>query len=532
MPTGALIAAGLFVTAGGAAASNIASWNGSVWSALGAGPWNVSGPVYALKVLSDGSMAVGGAFGSAGDGPASQAARWNGSGWSPLGSGLNSWVLSLAQSAGGDLYAGGTFFTPNLSRVARLNGTVWSPLGGGVSSIVNALALLPNSDLVVAGSFGTAGGTVTANNIARWNGSGWSALGSGTSGPFPAQVDALVVLPGGELVAGGSFGTAWAALGTGVNGEVFALAVLPSGALVAGGAFTSAGGQSTSKIAQWNGLAWLPLGSGMGPTTETGSPSAVRALTVLSNGDLIAGGTFTTAGGFAALRVARWNGLAWSALGDGTNGEVRALAPGPGGEIIAGGTFTTAGGAPSAFWARWSDNPAPWVAVPPTPQTVPAYSTAIFAAAPASGYSGVSFQWRRDGAAIGDGPGGASPQGGVVSGASGTLASPTDGAPVQLTITGVRPGDAGSYTVVFTNTCGAAESNPAPLTVIPVCGTSDFNGDGDFGTDQDIEAFFACLAGNCCATCWPGGADFNGDGDTGTDQDIEAFFRVLAGQTC
>jgi hypothetical protein len=62
------------------------------------------------------------------------------------------------------------------------------------------------------------------------------------------------------------------------------------------------------------------------------------------------------------------------------------------------------------------------------------------------------------------------------------------------------------------------------------CGSSDFNGDGDFGTDADIEAFFACLAGNCCATCWS--SDFNGDGDFGTDADIEAFFRVLGGGNC
>jgi hypothetical protein len=62
------------------------------------------------------------------------------------------------------------------------------------------------------------------------------------------------------------------------------------------------------------------------------------------------------------------------------------------------------------------------------------------------------------------------------------------------------------------------------------CGTSDFDFDGDSGTDADIEAFFACIAGNCCSNCW--GADFNSDGDTGTDADIEAFFRVLAGGTC
>jgi hypothetical protein len=70
-----------------------------------------------------------------------------------------------------------------------------------------------------------------------------------------------------------------------------------------------------------------------------------------------------------------------------------------------------------------------------------------------------------------------------------------------------------------------------PVTA-PACGTADFDGDGDTGTDADIEAFFACLAGNCCPTCWHLGADFDGDGDTGTDGDIEAFFRVLAGSPC
>jgi hypothetical protein len=69
------------------------------------------------------------------------------------------------------------------------------------------------------------------------------------------------------------------------------------------------------------------------------------------------------------------------------------------------------------------------------------------------------------------------------------------------------------------------------LAAVP-CGTSDFDGDGDSGTDADIEAFFACLAGVCCATCYPGGSDFNADGDSGTDADIESFFRVLAGGPC
>jgi probable HAF family extracellular repeat protein len=59
------------------------------------------------------------------------------------------------------------------------------------------------------------------------------------------------------------------------------------------------------------------------------------------------------------------------------------------------------------------------------------------------------------------------------------------------------------------------------------CGGADYDHDGDVGTDADIEAFFACLAGNCCPGCY--GTDLNGDGDVGTDTDIVAFFAALAG---
>jgi hypothetical protein len=84
--------------------------------------------------------------------------------------------------------------------------------------------------------------------------------------------------------------------------------------------------------------------------------------------------------------------------------------------------------------------------------------------------------------------------------------------------------DTAPYQVALTGACHIA----AP----PSCGTADFDGDGDTGTDADIEAFFACLAGTCCPTCFFGGTDFNLDGDSGTDRDIESFFSVLAGGTC
>ena len=44
----------------------------------------------------------------------------------------------------------------------------------------------------------------------------------------------------------------------------------------------------------------------------------VYALTVY-NGNLIAGGYFTTAGGTSANYIASWDGTAWSPLGSGMN---------------------------------------------------------------------------------------------------------------------------------------------------------------------------------------------------------------------
>jgi hypothetical protein len=100
-------------------------------------------------------------------------------------------------------------------------------------------------------------------------------------------------------------------------------------------------------------------------------------------------------------------------------------------------------------------------------------------------------------------------------------------------------GEGGGYVYSFSSTCGpdqVADANFGRLLsntmagITPPCESADFNHDGDAGTDLDIEDFFACIAGNCCAAC--DSADFNGDGDVATDADIEAFFRVLAGGSC
>ena len=230
---------------------------------------------------------------------------------------------------------------------------VWNPGLPGANGTVNAMAYdSTGSRLYVGGSF-TAIGTVLANRIAQWDGSAWSALGSGLNN----QVYALAV-SGTGLYVGGVFtsasgspvnriarwdGSTWSALGSGLNNTVNALAVSGTD-LYVGGWFTTAGSSPASRIARWNGSTWSALGSGLS--------SAVNALAV-SGTDLYVGGAFSTAGGSAANHIAQWNGSTWSALGSGLNNTVYALAvSGP--DLYVGGWFTTAGGSAANNIAKWN----------------------------------------------------------------------------------------------------------------------------------------------------------------------------------
>ncbi|MDW8438564.1 MAG: T9SS type A sorting domain-containing protein [Chloroherpetonaceae bacterium] len=134
---GELYAGGLFTTAGGNPANSIARWNGSAWNAVGSGSNNgVGGSLPLVNTLSEhyGELYVGGIFSTAGGVPANNIARWNGSAWNAVGSGGGNGTgggsisgnVSCSVVYGDHLFFGGDFTLVNIggspvasSRIAR-----------------------------------------------------------------------------------------------------------------------------------------------------------------------------------------------------------------------------------------------------------------------------------------------------------------------------------------------------------------------------------------------------------------------------
>ena len=271
--------------------NNIAQWNGATWSALGNG---VDNPVNALAV-SENNLFAGGAFFTvcgnnacnSGNLIVNNVAQWNGSTWSALDNGVKGSVLALAVS-GSDLYVGGIFVqvcgnaactSGNLTanHVALFSSGAWSTLGDGVNGFgVRALATSGGS-LYVGGFFSEVCGNVacnsvnlTVNNIAEWNGTSWSTLGNGVDsfGVYTLSVS------GGDLYVGGEFSQA------------------------CGNASCNSGNVAVSRIAQWSGSAWSALGSGL---------NNVPFALAVSERDLYVAGNFDTAGGKPSYFIGRWS---------------------------------------------------------------------------------------------------------------------------------------------------------------------------------------------------------------------------------
>ncbi|MBI1854013.1 MAG: hypothetical protein HYR85_27055 [Planctomycetes bacterium] len=403
-----LFAAGSFTQADGSPVAHIARWNGSGWQALPDG--GTDRDIFNMQTFG-GELYASGYFSSAGSVSAAGLARWNGSVWRKVGldqcpNPINVFSMrSFDDGSGPALFVGGLFQSIVVGgvctaspSVARFDGHVWTVVGAP-AFIVLALEVYAAGNapaaLYATGEFNFGSGY--ERQIARWNGTSWSpVLGSPYAarnlGIFDDGNGARLVAVGRDAAGsrvllngprtGLSFwdGVSWTARTDGINDEVEALLSVdePGGpALYAGGWFVHAGGVSAKGVARWNGSTWSALGGGIARTAISAPPESgdVRALAWFDDGSgpaLYAGGRFSKADGAPAVNVARWDGAAWHALGNGlgipddfTGEGVTTLAvfdDGSGPALYAGGYFFDSHGNPTAPPVdRW--NGTSWSAV-------------------------------------------------------------------------------------------------------------------------------------------------------------------------
>ncbi|MGE3173839.1 MAG: hypothetical protein AB7O97_14540 [Planctomycetota bacterium] len=351
LPGGDLAAGGAFRYAGGVPADSIARWNGTAWTPLAIG---TNGTVLQIVELQNGDRLAVGDFTSIDGVAANRVARFDGVQWQPLGSGVDKLCLAATELPNGDLVVGGLFLNAGgqpASHIARWDGAAWHAMGVGIDGDVFALATMPNGDVVAGGGFNNAGGA-PAGRIARWNGSAWSAMGT-----FGGAIAELLVARDGTLFAGGFFlsvdnapaihvahfdGTTWSPLGGGTDAIVQAMVQLPGGDVVAAGAAPLL----TNHLYRWDGSLWTSFA---GPLP---SNSRVNGLAALPGGDLIVGGLgLPGSTPTNSVNLARWNGVAWSEVAQ-TEAWVRDVAVLADGSIVIGGSFHLVDGAAVAYHAR------------------------------------------------------------------------------------------------------------------------------------------------------------------------------------
>ena len=262
-----LYVGGRFTTVGGnVPALNIASWNGSVWSALGAGLRGTpnTSPVNALASLGTDLYAFGG-FTNAGGITANGLARWNGANWSSFGT-LNG-ARTRAISNAGSIYVCGDFNIANYdtssnvigNHIIRWDGLNWHGLPGKPSNGTHLFvqAVETGSDGLYVGGFFNAVGTTIARRIARWDGTNWFALGSGVDGLYNGNSLAVRAIKAR-------------------NNEVFV-----------GGGFVSAGGVTANNIARWDGANWSTLGYGVDNAVVTIETTLTDVYAEVPGGQLV-----------------------------------------------------------------------------------------------------------------------------------------------------------------------------------------------------------------------------------------------------
>ncbi|WP_394823631.1 hypothetical protein [Pendulispora albinea] len=368
--SGTLYAGGYFVLGEETRASaSLAKWDGTKWELVGNGvAFTYANGVVSHILPRDGALYVTGCFDHVNGGEGSSEriasagmAKWDGKQWTSLDDGtkpvLNGWqslngcgyepnpaaVWEMPRHrlavSGANLLVGGNIAGAGgvtSQSIVVHDGRTWKPAGAGgqgISGSIAAVASAPESCTVYGlASASHAGGAPLSSRLVRYEGGAWKPAGP----PLPANTYCERIAVGkGDVVALACENRtgmerpglvlvlkdgAWSPLVTEELPHIYDIGYAPDGSLwVAGGDATKA---------------FLARSEGGKLVQQTGSSAFNGGVYRIafaphandSGYDTLVGGYFTRIGAFPADRIARWNGSAWSALGEGAGGTVSAIA--------------------------------------------------------------------------------------------------------------------------------------------------------------------------------------------------------------
>jgi uncharacterized delta-60 repeat protein len=358
-----------------------------------------NGVVYAMIYQSNGQIVIGGSFttvqpnGSSAPITRNHVARFNTDGSLDMSFDPNTdkTVLSLGLQANGQIVIGGGFATlqpdgasspTNRSCAARVNSdgsldTSWDPEPNG--SVSNILVLV-TQEVVLGGEFITvqpngSTGAVQCDFVARLNPDG-SLEQNFIVNPLQ-NVTALAVQADGKLLIGGTFSQVFpvnnlsataapylARINTDgsvdtsflptPNQAVNAIAVQQDGEVVFGGYFTTVQPLDTASPTLRNHIARVNIYGVPDTTVDPDSSGTVFASAVLSNGQIMVGGTFLSIGGVTQNFLARLNadGSLDKTYTGSVNGPVQAIVLQSNGQLLIGGAFSSVDGIARSNIAR------------------------------------------------------------------------------------------------------------------------------------------------------------------------------------
>ncbi len=381
-------AGGRFTTAGGMSIEGLARWDGSAWSGLGAG---VDGGVVALTVIDDadglGLIAAGPFERAGGEFLGNGVARWDGSQWATLGAGLlgifDFYPRAVAVLDVGDgprMYTGGNLAGRN--GITMFEDGHWQDLveAGRAAELAGSgpVAVLDfdgTTQMYFSGDFPVDGGGEA--HVGRWDGENVEVLFGGEQ--LPAQPSGLAVFDDGTgpaIYASGMSsafdeypvmrwdGAGWQFVGSPtLLGSGSATLVFDDGsgsALYVGGRGLSAGGVALGELARWDGVAWSAVGGGVFEGDRFGGVDAFEVFDDGRGTALYAAGSLGLAGGEIVNMIARWDGSDWTDAGMGLDGtqiyDLEVYDDGEGPTLFATGQIVNAGGSFSLGIARWEND--------------------------------------------------------------------------------------------------------------------------------------------------------------------------------